>query len=80
MPYVTGVKDLDAIPNVFCLFTTDDSPAGCPDNVGSWFVGLQFKLNDKWMTQAVVPIGSSSIHMRAINNGNKYGWVRITAS
>lgn len=80
MPYVTGVKDLDAIPNVFCLFKTDDSPAGCPDNAGAWFAGLQFKLNSKWMTQVVVAIGSTTIYTRSINNGNLYGWARITAS
>lgn len=75
MPYVTGVKDLDSIPNTFCFFMTDASPAGSPAESGEWFVGLQFRLNDRWMTQALFPIGSTSIYMRAINNGNKYTWL-----
>lgn len=79
VPYVTGVKDLDSIPNTFCFFMTDASPAGSPAESGEWFVGLQFRLNDRWMTQALFPIGSTSIYMRAINNGNKYNWIKLGA-
>ena len=74
---VAGVKDLDDITNTFCLFTTDASPNGSPANSGEWYSGIQFRLNDKWVTQVIFPIGSTSVYTRAINNGVKYDWIKV---
>lgn len=75
--FVDGVKDLDAIQNKFCLFTTDESPNGSPIDAGLWFSGIQFKLNDNWMTQVLFPIGSTSVYTRAINNAVRHNWVKV---